>query len=65
MRSFLILASVAAAFAIVQTTDANAVVCAAGVLRAGCAGVRGAVVRETIRVWRLASLRNASIPWPL
>ena len=34
------------------TTDANAVVCAAGVVRAGCAGPRGAVVarRPVVRV---------------
>jgi hypothetical protein len=47
MRSFLILALAAAAIATsmtVVTTDANAVVCAAGVYRAGCAGPRGAVV---------------------
>jgi hypothetical protein len=47
MRSLLILAYAVAAFAttmIVETTDANAVVCAAGVYRAGCAGYRGAVV---------------------
>jgi hypothetical protein len=28
----------------IETTDANAVVCARGVYRAGCAGYRGAVV---------------------
>jgi hypothetical protein len=47
MRSFLILASAAGIFVaamIIETTDANAVVCAAGVVRAGCAGARGAVV---------------------
>jgi hypothetical protein len=30
--------------ALAATTEANAVVCAAGVYRAGCAGVRGAAV---------------------
>jgi hypothetical protein len=47
MRSFLILALAIAAFAAtmtVETTSANAVVCAAGVDRAGCAGSRGAAV---------------------
>jgi hypothetical protein len=54
MRSFLILASAAAAFAAtitIETTDANAVVCAAGVVRAGCAGPNGAVaVRRPVAV---------------
>jgi len=31
-------------FMVATTTDANAVVCAKGVYRAGCAGPRGAVV---------------------
>jgi hypothetical protein len=47
MRSFLILATAVAAFAAtmtVETSNANAVVCAAGVARAGCAGPRGAAV---------------------
>ena len=47
MRSFLLIASAVLAFAAtmtVETTDANAVVCARGVYRAGCAGHRGAVV---------------------
>jgi nitrous oxidase accessory protein NosD len=47
MRSFLLIASAILAFAAtmtVETTDANAVVCARGVYRAGCAGYRGAVV---------------------
>jgi len=47
MRSFLLIASAVLAFAAtmtVETTDANAVVCARGVYRAGCAGARGAVV---------------------
>jgi hypothetical protein len=47
MRLLFVIAAVAAAFAAtmtVQATDANAVVCAAGVYRAGCAGPRGAVV---------------------
>ena len=47
MRSLLLVASAVLAFAAtltVETTDANAVVCARGVYRAGCAGARGAVV---------------------
>ena len=47
MRSFLLIASAVLAFAAtmtVETTDANAIVCARGVYRAGCAGYRGAVV---------------------
>ena len=46
-RSFLLIASAIVAFAAtmtIETTDANAVVCARGVYRAGCAGARGAVV---------------------
>jgi hypothetical protein len=54
MRSFLILTSAVAAIAatiIMDTTDANAVVCAAGVVRAGCAGPNGAVaVRRPVAV---------------
>ncbi len=47
MRSFLLIASALIAFAATmtfETTDANAVVCARGVYRAGCAGYGGAVV---------------------
>ena len=47
MRSFLLIASAIVAFGATMTfesTDANAVVCARGVYRAGCAGTRGAVV---------------------
>ncbi len=47
MRGFLLVAAAVLAFAAtmtVETTDANAVVCARGVYRAGCAGYRGAVV---------------------
>jgi hypothetical protein len=47
MRSILLIASAIMAFAAtmtVETTDANAVVCARGVYRAGCAGPRGAAV---------------------
>jgi hypothetical protein len=47
MRSFLLIAPAILAFAATmtfETNDANAVVCARGVYRAGCAGARGAVV---------------------
>jgi hypothetical protein len=47
MRSFLLIASALLAFAATMTfesNDANAVVCARGVVRAGCAGRHGAVV---------------------
>lgn len=47
MRSVLIIASAFFAFSAAITfapTAANAVVCADGVVRAGCAGPRGAVV---------------------
>jgi len=47
MRSFLLITSAIIAFAATMTfeaTDANAVVCAKGVYRAGCASTRGAVV---------------------
>ena len=47
MRSFLLIAAALLAFGTtmtIESTDANAVVCARGVVRAGCAGARGAVV---------------------
>lgn len=47
MRSILLVAAALMAFAgtmVVETTEANAVVCAKGVYRAGCAGPRGAAV---------------------
>ncbi|MDN5000614.1 hypothetical protein ACFQZO_06945 [Bradyrhizobium sp. GCM10027634] len=47
MRAFLLIASALFAFAATMTfatSDANAVVCARGVYRAGCAGPNGAVV---------------------
>jgi len=54
MRSFLIIASALFAFGATTTlesTKANAVVCADGVVRAGCAGPRGAVVvRKPVKV---------------
>ena len=47
MRSFLLIAAAVLSLAATMTfeaSDANAVVCARGVHRAGCAGYRGAVV---------------------
>jgi len=47
MRALLLMALATVAFggtSIVDATEANAVVCAKGVVRAGCAGPRGAVV---------------------
>src|SRR5207244_12148850 len=47
MRAFLLVAAAVLAFAGAMTFElrnANAVVCAAGVVRAGCAGARGALV---------------------
>jgi hypothetical protein len=47
MRMFLLMAAAILSFGATltfQSTDANAVVCARGVYRAGCAGYRGAVV---------------------
>jgi hypothetical protein len=56
MRSFLLIAAALAAFGATMTVmprDANAVVCARGVYRAGCAGYHGAVVvRHPARVCR-------------
>ena len=47
MRSFLLVAAAVLAFAAtmtVESTEANAVVCAKGVVRAGCATTNAAVV---------------------
>ncbi|QDW41524.1 hypothetical protein FFI89_033045 [Bradyrhizobium sp. KBS0727] len=56
MRSMLIIASALFAFGAAMTfeaSDAKAVVCANGVVRAGCAGPRGAVVvRKPVAVCR-------------
>jgi hypothetical protein len=56
MRPFLLIVAAILAFAATmtfETTDANAVVCARGVHRAGCAGYRGAaVVRRPVAACR-------------
>jgi hypothetical protein len=52
MRSLLLIAAALLAFGTTLTfesSDANAVVCARGVYRAGCAGYRGAVVAPARR----------------
>jgi hypothetical protein len=51
MRSSLLIAAALLSFADTMTfesSDANAVVCARGVYRAGCAGYRGAVVARPV-----------------
>jgi hypothetical protein len=46
-------------FVALSTMEANAVVCAAGVYRAGCVGVRGAaVVRRPVVVAPRAAVRR-------
>lgn len=54
MRTFLMMVAAVLAFGTTmafEATDANAVVCARGVYRAGCAGYRGAaVVRRPVAV---------------
>ena len=58
MRSFLLIAAAALSFSATmtfETTEANAVVCARGVVRAGCAGARGAASS--------ASLPWSAVPW--
>ena len=58
MRASLLIASALLAFAATMTfgsSDANAVVCARGVYRAGCAGPNGAVVvrKRVVRCTRV------------
>ena len=65
MRSFLLIAAATVAFAATMTfeaPDANAVVCAKGVYRAGCAGYRGAVVvRKPAVVCRTVWVNGAKV----
>lgn len=65
MRSLLLVASAVLAFAATMTfesTNANAVVCAAGVVRAGCAGPRGAVVvRKPVAVCRTVIVNGVRV----
>jgi hypothetical protein len=65
MRSFLLITSAVIAFAATMTfeaRDANAVVCAKGVYRAGCASTRGAVVvRKPTVVCRTVWVNGAKV----
>jgi hypothetical protein len=65
MRSFVLLAFAVLAFGATMTfesTDANAVVCARGVYRAGCAGYRGAaVVRRPVAACRWVSVNGVRV----
>ena len=65
MRSFLLIAAALLAFGATMTfesTDANAVVCADGVVRAGCAGPRGAVVvRKPVKVCKTVVVNGVKV----
>jgi hypothetical protein len=66
MRSFLLIASALLAFAATMTfesNDANAVVCARGVVRAGCAGRHGAVVvrRSVVAACRMVLVNGVMV----
>ncbi len=65
MRSLLLAAAALMAFSIAMTvgpTEANAVVCAKGVYRAGCAGPRGAaVVRKPAVVCRTVWVNGVKV----
>ena len=58
MRSFLLIAA-AMTF---ESTTASAVVCADGVVRAGCAGPRGAVVvRKPVKVCKTVIVNGVAV----
>ena len=65
MRSFLIIASALLAFGATMTFEsptASAVVCADGVVRAGCAGPRGAVVvRKPVVVCKTVMVNGVKV----
>jgi hypothetical protein len=65
MRNILAAVLAIIAFAttmIIETREANAVVCAAGVVRAGCAGYRGAVVvRKPVAVCRYVTVNGVRV----
>ena len=65
MRSFLIIASALLAFGATMTLEsrtASAVVCADGVVRAGCAGLRGAVVvRKPVTVCKTTIVNGVRV----
>jgi hypothetical protein len=65
MRSFLIIASALFAFSAAMTFESNtasAAVCADGVVRAGCAGPRGAVVvRKPVKVCKTVIVNGVAV----
>ena len=65
MRSFLLVAAALLAFGTtmtVESTVANAAVCADGVVRAGCAGPRGAVVvKKPVKVCRTVIVNGVKV----
>lgn len=64
MRSFLVAAAALTTFLLpltFDTTDANAVVCARGVVRAGCATTGGAVVARTAPVCRYVIVNGVRV----
>ena len=65
MRSFVFAALAVAAFGgslVIEATEANAVVCAKGVVRAGCVGPRGAVVaRRPVAVCRTVIVNGVRV----
>jgi hypothetical protein len=65
MRSFLLIAAALLAFGTTMTvdsTDATAVVCARGVVRAGCAGPRSAVVvKKPVKVCRTVIVNGVKV----
>lgn len=64
MRSFLVVAAALSTFLMLltfQTTDANAVVCAKGVVRAGCVAAGGAAVVHTAPVCHYVVVNGARV----
>jgi hypothetical protein len=65
VRSFLIIASALLAFGATMTLEprtASAVVCADGVVRAGCAGPNGAVVvRKPVKVCKTTIVNGVKV----
>jgi hypothetical protein len=65
MRSFLLVAAALFAFGAVMTVEstvASAAVCADGVVRAGCAGPRGAVVvKKPVKVCRTVIVNGVKV----
>ena len=65
MRSFLLVASALFAFGATRTIEsrtASAVVCADGIVRAGCAGPNGAVVvRKPVKVCKTTIVNGVKV----